>query len=400
MGQACLAQQEDWQAQVRSRVAAHDLSGALAVADARLKSAPNDEEASAWRARILAWTQHWPEAEADYRKALAEAPEDADALSGLAQLLYWEQRYKESLELLDRARVLAPRDAGIAFARARDLAALGRRAEAEEAYRQAHDLDPENPQAEEGLAALKGEPRQELVIGNETDAFNYTGAANTQTVAWISHWRWNWITSLSSDSFQRFGEQAEKVTTSTTWRFTHSDAITFGGAAAHDNAIVPKSEAFFVYGRGFRLSEGGFLRGLETTVGPHWYWYQDARILTLTSDVLLYLPRGWTWQVTGVAARSHFSGTPVDWQPSGTSRLNFPLGRIASRRISGNGFYGLGTEDYAQVDQIGSFSAHTYGSGIRFEVTQRQAANFFAAYQRRTNGQTQMSYGLSYELRF
>jgi tetratricopeptide (TPR) repeat protein len=393
-------QQEDWQAQIRARVSAQDLRGAIAIAEARLAATPDDAEAHAWRARILAWTQKWPEAEAEYRKALAEAPKDADVLFGLGQLLYWQQRYTESLELLDRAQEIAPQDASIPFERAVALAALGRRGEAEQSYRRARALDPENPDVLKGLASLEGEPRQELVIGNETDAFNYTNAANTQTVALVSHWRWNWITTFSSDSYQRFGQQAEKFTGGTTWRITHADAVTLGGAAARDSGIVAKSEAFFNYDRGIHVSKTRFVRGLEATFGPHWYWFSGARVLTLTSDVLLYLPREWTWEVTGIAARSHFSGTPANWQPSGMSRVNLPLGRIASRRISGNVFYQLGAEDFAQLDQIASFSAHTYGGGTKFELTPHQAFNFFAAYQKRTNGQTQNSFGAGYDLRF
>jgi tetratricopeptide (TPR) repeat protein len=396
----CQAQGEDWQVQIRACVSARDLQGAIAIADARLKAAPDDAEAHAWRGRILAWTRQWPEAEAEYRKALAEAPKDADILFGLAQLLYWQQHYTESLTLLDRAQVLAPQNANIPFERAVVLAALGRRGEAEQAYLQARALDPENPDVLKGLASLKGEPRQELFIGNETDAFNYTSAANTQTVALISHWRWNWITTFSSDSYQRFGENAEKFTGGATWRLTHADAVTFGGAAAHDSGIIAKSEAFFNYDRGIHLSKNGVFRGMEATFGPHWYWFSDAHVLTLTSAVLLYLPREWTWEVTGIAARSHFSGTPANWQPSGMSRLNLPLGRIASRRLSGNVFYQLGAEDFAQVDQIGSFSAHAYGGGTKFEVAPHQALNFFAAYQKRTNGQTQNSFGAGYDLRF
>lgn len=396
----CHAQSQDWQAQIRARVSAHDLPGALAIADARVKAAPDDAEAHAWRARILAWTERWTEAEAEYRTALAEAPKDADILLGLAQLLYWQQRANDSLALLDRAQILAPQDAAIAFQRAVVLAALGRRAEAERAYQLAHRLDPENADVRKGLASLQGEPRQELVIGNETDAFNYTSAANTQAIALISHWRWNWITTFGADSYQRFGEQAVAFTGGTTWRITHADAVTLGGAAAHDSGIIPKSEAFLNYDRGIHVSKSGFLRDLEASFGPHWYWYRDARVLTLTSDVLLYLPLEWTWEVTGIAARSRFSGSPASWKPSGLSRLTLPLGHIASRKLSGNVFYQLGAEDFAQVDQISSFSAHSYGGGTKFELTPHQAFNFFAAYQKRTSGQTETTYGVGYDFHF
>ncbi|HEV2304410.1 MAG TPA: hypothetical protein VGR93_02735, partial [Candidatus Acidoferrales bacterium] len=46
----------DWTAQVRERVAAHDLSGAQTIVDARLAAAPEDSDALGWRAQLLAWT--------------------------------------------------------------------------------------------------------------------------------------------------------------------------------------------------------------------------------------------------------------------------------------------------------------------------------------------------------
>jgi predicted deacetylase len=44
----------DWQAQLRERIAAKEISAALAIAELRLKQAPQDLEARGWRARLLA----------------------------------------------------------------------------------------------------------------------------------------------------------------------------------------------------------------------------------------------------------------------------------------------------------------------------------------------------------
>jgi hypothetical protein len=106
------------------------------------------------------------------------------------------------------------------------------------------------------------------------------------------------------------------------------------------------------------------------------------------------------WSLRMTEARSHFSGTGADWKPSGMSRLDFPLGGWKDRQLSGNIFYAVGTEDFARVDQIGSFASQNYGGGLRFWMTPRQEWSAYGLYQTRTQGRTQTSFGLSYAVHF
>src|SRR5713226_3246515 len=62
---ALAQQQADWQQQVREQVAAQQWSAAIEIADRRLAAVPTDLEARGWRARLLAWSGHWQEAEAE-----------------------------------------------------------------------------------------------------------------------------------------------------------------------------------------------------------------------------------------------------------------------------------------------------------------------------------------------
>ncbi|MCL4524779.1 MAG: hypothetical protein M1451_12865, partial [Acidobacteria bacterium] len=77
-------------------------------------------------------------------------------------------------------------------------------------------------------------------------------------------------------------------------------------------------------------------------------------------------------------------------------RLTFPL----HRRVYGNVFYAVGTEDFARTDQLGRFSARTYGGGLRIALRQRQEWTAYLAYQDRTQGRKQTSFGFSYAIRF
>jgi hypothetical protein len=82
------------------------------------------------------------------------------------------------------------------------------------------------------------------------------------------------------------------------------------------------------------------------------------------------------------------------------TRLGFPITKWEERRLGGNVFFAVGTEDFAQVNQIGEFSSQTYGGGLRLQLTARQDVNGFAAYQRRSQDRTESSFGFTYGIRF
>jgi len=82
------------------------------------------------------------------------------------------------------------------------------------------------------------------------------------------------------------------------------------------------------------------------------------------------------------------------------TRLRFPINRRNEHHLGGNVFYALGTENFAQVDQIGQFSSRTYGGDLRFQLTAREDVTGFAAYQKRTQDRRQTSFGFTYGVRF
>lgn len=390
----------DWQQQVREFAKSQQWQAALNIIEHRLSEAPQDLEAQGWHARLLAWMGRLPEAEAEYREALAAAANDADLLEGLAWVLARQQRFLEALPLLNRAIELDPRRSDLFLARGRVLRALDRRAEARADFAAAIDLEPSSREARAGLASLRPEPHHELRIGSDTDWFNFADANQAQSATLASRWSSCWSTNFTGAVYQRAGFFAHKAAISFTGHSAHWGALTAGGSAAHDQSIIPRREAFFEYRRGWRLSERGFLRGLETSAGPHWFWYSTARILTVSGTTLVYLPREFSWSFALTGARSHFSGIPPEWRPSGTTRLNFPLASLGERRLTGNIFFAAGTENFASVDQLGSFSSHTYGGGLRFRFTATQDVTAYAGYQKRTQARTDTAFGFSYGFRF
>jgi tetratricopeptide (TPR) repeat protein len=386
---------EDWQQQVRKNVENQHVDAALAIVDRRLANAPDDLEAHGWRGRLLAWKGRWYEGETEYKLVLDKVPNDTDILAGLSDVLLWQKKYTDALQTLDRARKISPSDPEILSRRARVLALLGRTPEARSEYQQTLLFDTHNADARTGLDSLSGNTKHDLRVGEDLDLFSYAGAGQTQGVSLSSRWNPRWSTAFGVSTYQRFKQDAVKFLASTAFHLTARDWFTVGIAVANGQSVVPTNEAFYEYGHAFRI-ENRWVQGLESSCQQHWFWYQGAHVLTLNTSQVVSLPHEWTWSMNLTGARTGFSGTSVDWTPSGWGKLSFPL----QRRINGNVFFGVGSENFAQIDQIGHFSAHTVGGGLRYQFAVRQDINGYAARQDRAGGLIDASFGLNYGIRF
>jgi tetratricopeptide (TPR) repeat protein len=389
------AQTDDWQSQIRRDVWNHHIDTALAIVDQRLVDKPEDWEAHGWRGRLLAWKGRWSEGEAEYRLVLDKVPSDTEILTGLSDVLLWQQKYAQALQTLDRARKITPSDPEILSRRAHVLALLARTPEARSEYQQTPLFDSQNTDARTGLTSLRENIKHELRVGEDLDVFNYTDASQTQSVSLSSRWNQRWSTIFNVNIYQRFSQHAGRFLASTAFHLTAQDWFSVGGAVANSQSVVPTNEAFFEYGHAFR-SENRWFKGLESSYQQHWFWYQGAHVLTLNTSQIVYLPREWTWSLDVTGARSGFLGTSVDWTPSGWTKLGFPL----QRRVTGNLFFAVGSENFAHIDQIGRFSAHTFGGGLRYQFAARQDLKGYVARQNRTQSQIDTSFGLSYGIHF
>lgn len=389
-----------WQEEVRSCAEAHDWIAAMRIVDHEIARAPQDMDVRAWRARILTWSGRLAEAEVEYQGILAAAPNDPDHWLSLASVYSHEGRAREAVRALDRAVELDPKRADIRVARAVALRALGDHREAKLEFGRALDLDPTNVDGRAGIISLREETKHELRVGVNTDLFNFAGANQDEGVTLASKWSPQWSTSVAADGYHWGGLDAEKFVGSLTRRSPAWGALTVGGAAAHDNGVIPRAESFLEYDQGFKLRGNTPLRGIEMIYGQHWYCYATARIVTMYETALLYLPRDWTWSLGLIEARSHFSGTGAEWRLSGMTRLGFPITHWEQRRLGGNVFFAVGTENFAQVNQIGEFSSQTYGGSLRFQLTMLQDVTGFAAYQRRSQNRDESSFGFTYGIRF
>jgi len=393
-------QPSEWQTQVRKFAEAKDWDSAMRIVERELARAPQDMDVRAWRARVMTWSGQLAEAEKEYLEILKVSRSDPDNWMGLASVYLREGRTEDSLRALDRAVELDPKRADVRAARARALRAAGERNEARMEFQKALNLDPTSMEARAGLISVRGEPRHEMRFGQDNDLFNFTSANHDGWASLVSQWTPHWATSFVGSFYERAGIRAGKFSGAITGRLPRWGALTVGGAAGHDNAVIPKSEAFFDVIHGWKASETNFLRAVEFVYGQHWYWYQASRILTLNGTAIVYLPRDSTLSLGATGVRSTFSGTGAEWRPSGITRLGFPLVNWGEKRLSGSVFFAVGTEDFAQIDQIGRFASQTYGGGLRFQINARQDVTGYASYQKRTQDRTDTSFGLSYGIHF
>jgi len=387
---------DDWNAQARALLSAGKAQAALELTEKWMAAAPNDMDAAGWHGRALARLDRLPEAKAEFLRVLASAPNDSDALLDLAGVLRRQGRLDEALERLKQARAADPQREDVVLAEGQVLRALGRTREAREAFAEAHRIAPEDAEARAGLESVAEAPRQELRIGTDIDMFNYTDTAGAFATGLTTYWSPQWISYFEISYWDRFGGQAVRNLGQVTYKLRPHTAITVGGTWNHDDGIIPRSEAFFELDQGGSLPGRHFLRGIEVNYHQQWYWYSTARVLALSPSASFYLPRDWMFLLRITAARSSFPGLPVEWQPSGISKLTFPI----VPQLTGNVFFAVGTEDYALTDQIGRFSARTWGGGLRWQFLPRQYVSGYGLYQERSKGQTQTSFGLSYGVRF
>jgi tetratricopeptide (TPR) repeat protein len=401
-GVAVRAQQgeEAWQAEVRKFSAARDYDDALRIVDQRIALSPDDMDTRAWRAQVLTWAGRLTEAEHEFSEILKVEQNDPDIWMGLATVYLRQGHTDEALKTADHAVELDPNREDLRTTRTEILSANGDSNDARLEFQRALVLDPGRSDARSNLSSVRGEGKHELRFGFDEDLFSFAPANRNQWVTLVSKWTPRWTTSAGGSFYQRGGINAGDFIGSVSRSQPHWGAITIGGATGHDQGMIPETEAFFELDHGFKISEDRPIRGVEVIYGQHWYWYTTARILTTNQTAIIYLPRDWTWSIGLTEARSHFSDSRIDWRPSGQTRVSVPLGHWSERVLSGNVFFAVGTEDFAQVDRIGSFASQTYGGGLRFRFTARQDVAAYGVFQQRTQDHAQTSFGFTYGIRF
>ena len=385
----------DWQTDVRRLASEGQLDDALHLVEKRLSQFPEDLEAHGWRGRILSRCGNWSAAETEYRLVVQRATRDTDILTSLADVLLWQKKYEESLQIVDQARAIEPDNPEIMTRRARLLSLLNRMAESRAQYRAILRADPANENAKAGLSEGDGLGRQDLRIGEEFDFLSYAGNTQSEVISLSSRWNDRWTTLFALNSYQSFGEKSVRVSGGAALRFHENDWVRFEAGVAPPQDITPERDLLLEYGHGFHVSTR-LIHGVESSVQQRSLWYRGAQVVTFGTTQIVYLPHEWLWAITITGARTCFLATGCGVVPSGSTKITFPLTHI----LTGNLLYAAGTENFSQINQIGSISAHSYGGGLNYRLATNQNLVTSLVAQKRPLRQTQMSVGITYGIRF
>lgn len=217
----------------------------------------------------------------------------------------------------------------------------------------------------------------------------------SQIVSLTSRWGNRWTTLFALNSYEMFGEKAVRVGGGAAFHFRHNDWVRFEGGIARPQDITSKRDALLEYGHGFRFANR-VIPGLESSYQQRWLWYRGAQVSTFATTQIIYLPREWLWAFSFTEARTCYPSSGCAVVPSGATKLTFPVNHLLSADL----LYAVGSENFSQVNQIGRISAHSYGGAVRYQLANHQDVLTSLVVQKRHSGQTQISLGMTYGIRF
>jgi hypothetical protein len=191
------------------------------------------------------------------------------------------------------------------------------------------------------------------------------------------------------------GQAAAEFSTGLAYRIASKDSVSFSFGQGSHQQIAPLRQISVDYDRGLKLRLG-LLRGLELTEHSASIWFDGSQVTVLGGIATAYLPRDWMWTFVANEARTDFYGTGTSWSPAASTKLSVP----AWSRLRLDVGFGVGAENYSNIDQIGRISARTYMGGAHYRVNRLQDFLVFVGYQQRSHGQTQTSIGGGYGFHF
>ena len=386
----------DWPKEIGKFVAARHYDLAMSTSEDWIRAYPNDLDARAWHARICRWQGHTDQAIREYRALLGKVPRDADLLLELSRMLASRKEYRGALELLEQAISAAPERTDCVLEKARTLARAGRRSEAKGLYQRLAAVEVGKTESNVALMELREGSRYQLIVGANSDLISY--APNGSALSAVVDARWNarWSTSAGVIRYGRFGKTAEGVEASASYRPSAADAIVFGGSAAGNAGIAPRTLWKLGYSHGLRFGEGRIVRGLELSYDQKWVRYPDARIVNFAPSVSFYLPRNWIWTGGISTARTVMESGSPSWSRSAQTRLMFPL----HAGYTGQLLLASGAENFGTLDQVLFRNSKLAAAGLKVRIVPGQEINALIGYQQIAGGRTQVSLRLVYALRF
>jgi YaiO family outer membrane protein len=147
---------------------------AIRVFDDLALAHPENTDVLLFRARVKAWSHSYEEAEAGYQEVLRLDPGNSEAPVGLAEISSWRGDYAAALALYGKVQEKEPDNADIYFRIGRVYLWQGSRVQAEENFKTALRLDPQNKEYERALQKTKPRLQEKFELRYEYQTDNFS----------------------------------------------------------------------------------------------------------------------------------------------------------------------------------------------------------------------------------
>ncbi len=362
------------------------LDEALDAYQSLVTSDPRNFEDRFWVAKLTGWTGRPAEAESLFTALLQERPDDYDTRIGLIDVRIRLEHYAAADADLTALGRTHGDDPEVLFRHGRVCQASGKPDAARRYFEQVIAATPDHEGSREALRQLAVGARWSS--GIEYYGEHISGAATTSGATASlqgrpgDRVRWRAAATLQ----EKFAQTELRLGGELAHALFGGTDLRWSAYVAPGAEVLPRQS----YGVGLarKLGRRLVLYGDYTFLD-----FQDAEVHRAGSRLELYAGRRWMLAGTYAFAGTHFpgGGATVGNHAASVS-VGYLYGGANQLRVSG----AAGGESFAlpSIDAIGAFSAHTIGVDWRQFVSPWLGIALSYAYQARSDGAKQHSYGL------
>ena len=377
-------------------LAAHNLVSQQRFSEARTlyrrlsERNPDNLDYQVWIARLSAWLKEYGTAVEGYDRVLSRDTHNTEALVGKAYVFMWLGRYVEAGETLALAEQTAPENGDVQVAQARLARYQGHDRDARARVSAALKVDPDNAEAKDLRAEIGSPHPMEVRMSYGQDRFSFAEAGNAGTLS-ASYLGESNRAGLQYEEWSRFGERVRRGGANFTKKWNGRWWLRASAMWGPGALSVPRQE----YTAGFSRT---LPRRFVFDADYRYLGFHTARVHVAAPALSYYLARpswvqatlfnSWTMLAPGSPYRM-YQGVLIQY-----------FHQVAKPLVLHAG-YARGTESFTalSIDRLGLFAANTFLAGSDWKITRAYAVGLFGAYQTRSNGERQTSFGVNLTVR-
>jgi len=352
---------------------------------------PENIDYQIWIARLSGWMKEYSASLTAYDRVLDRAPRNAEALVGKAYVEMWQQHFSIAADLLAQAEKFAPEDPDIQIALARLCHYQSHEREAAGRVSRALSLDPENAEAKNLGSEIHLPRNRELRVGYGQDRFSFADPGNMGYLSAGYIGESNRV-SLQYEEWSRFEQRARRAGLSFVRKSRDRWWLRAGATWGPGAVVIPRHE---------------YTAGLAHKLPRRFVFDADYRFLRFrAADVYLISPALSYYFATPAWLTATIYNSWTTWRAAeapGSTHQSWLVRyyRQVAKPVILHAGYARGNESFValSIDRLGLFQANTYLAGAAVRFSPGYSAELYGAYQTRSNGSRQTSFGVNFMVR-